>query len=212
MRRFHVHVNGSSVPSAVVGRLESAGFTLDDFVLRATSRLNPLHLSFESEDRSAAKLAWSHAGEILMEDPGFTGYVASESVVREIGYSAASTTRCDALALPTLVRTSKPKKADLHLKLRRELAEQTDLMSVLGPQFYRMVTPRNEVFTLQMSTLGGALRVFRLLDAWLSMWPVVDRMTLEACTAFQSAPVGQRVPPVFELVGPRVDHRLLGSV
>ncbi|GAB6040172.1 hypothetical protein [Endothiovibrio diazotrophicus] len=167
--------------------LVDIGFVNDPFLACEDSYAPPIHFSYETTNVKARDASWEQAIDILKNDAHFLGYIEMESLTPRYSREYQPKFLPDQVCchLPNIkthfieVGLDNHKKADLHVK--RGINEKFDKLDFLLLEygFYKVLTPRNRIYTLQLASVSDARTLFDYLNNFFSIYGGAKQLNFE---------------------------------
>jgi hypothetical protein len=203
-----LHIDAHRIGDGQIKRLLALGFSGDNFTAAGGGLERPAHhFSWETQGTNEETGRRRHdvfetTVKILTGTNGFSGYIESEIIPPEFQVAIPRQRFNSYAQIPLehldLIKTTKNKVADLHIKVPLDLVSERLESEFTRVGCYFVETPKhNRIYTIQFLSHGEGKAVFTLLKNFFEVNGGVVELTYEICDAFVRVPQCLDAPTVL---------------
>ncbi len=206
---YHIHVNGYQTSRQLRKKLTQIGLYEDPIIPDPIVK-HPCpahHFTYKGDEKHQIDGVWAKVELALDKDDSFRGYVEEEAIAtdRRIHFPAAG--YCGKIPFPfripalMKVPAGKSKACDIHLEVPAETELGALQENLIENGFFKILTPREQIFTLQLASASDAKQVVDALRKYFEICGGITTIELEITSRFVRFPIDFEVAPIVPFAG-----------
>ncbi|MBI5228230.1 hypothetical protein HY988_06585 [Candidatus Micrarchaeota archaeon] len=206
---YHIHVNCYQTNRALGRRLIGLGLFEDPITPdpKVNHSCPTHHFTFKGDEKHKVDEVWTKVALALKKDRSFRGYVEEEAIATDRRIHFPITQFKSVIPFPfritglVSVPSGKSKATDIHLEAPLELELGFLQEQLIENGFFKILTPKEQIFTLQLAHVGDAKAIVEALRKYFEICGGITTIEMEITSRFLRFPADFEVAPIVPFGG-----------